>query len=449
LLSSRALETKGGRLTAFSLLYLSEGIPFGFSAIALVAYLRQSGVGLTEIGLFTGSLYLPWSFKWAWGPLVDLVKPQRFGPRRFWIVISQIMMIVTLGVVMWFDPGANLPLLTGLIVIHNVFASLQDVAIDALAVEVLPEHERGVANGFMFGASYLGQTIGGSGALWMSAKFGFAATYPFVCGMLALILFFVTLRLNEPRAAIVEAGKEVLHGAGDVLRALSLRIRKYLGDLFRSFFRAGPGPLVGVIVGLMPIGAVALGLGLGSTMQVDLGMTEGQIANLNVWTTIAAAIGCVLGGWISDRVGHRRMLAVWYVMTTVPTFLLARQFTGMAGMEGVTIPFYWQVAIGYAFTSGLISGTSMAVYMGLTAPVVAGTQFTGYMALKNFVYSYSSAWQGRYADSHGYAKTLLLDGWIAFLPLLLFPFLLPSRLGRRDPEEAVPAGPSEKEGEPR
>ncbi|MCA9753272.1 MAG: MFS transporter, partial [Gemmatimonadetes bacterium] len=194
MLGRRALETKGGRLTAFSLLYLSEGIPFGFSAIALVAYLRQSGVGLTEIGLFTGSLYLPWSFKWAWGPLVDLVRIQRFGPRRFWIVISQIMMIVTLGVVMAFDPGANLKLLTLLIVIHNVFASMQDVAIDALAVEVLPEHERGLANGFMFGASYLGQAVGGSGALWMSAKFGFSATYPFVCGMLALILVFVTLR---------------------------------------------------------------------------------------------------------------------------------------------------------------------------------------------------------------------------------------------------------------
>ena len=220
-------------------------------------------------------------------------------------------------------------------------------------------------------------------------------------------------------------------------------------DLFRSFFRAGPGPLVGVVVGLMPIGAVALGLGLGATMQVDLGMDETQIAKLNIWTTVVAALGCVLGGWISDRVGHRRMLAVWYAMTTVPTFLLARQFSGLEGMDGVSIQYYWQVAVGYAFTSGLISGTSMAVYMGLTAPIVAGTQFTGYMALKNFVYSYSSAWQGKHAETHGYAATLLLDGWIAFLPLLLFPFLLPSRLGRREAEEKVVAGKPGAEGEPR
>ena len=194
----------------------------------------------------------------------------------------------------------------------------------------------------------------------------------------------------------------------------------------------------------MPIGAMALGLGLGSTMQVDLGMTEGQIASLNVWTTVMAAIGCVAGGWISDKIGHRRMLAVWYVLTTIPTFILARQFSGMEGMDGVTMDFYWKVAVGYALTSGLISGTSMAVYMGLTSPLVAGTQFTGYMALKNFVYSYSSNWQGQYAEAHGYAKTLFLDGWLAFTPLLLIPFLTPSLLGRSqksdDPEDPeVPA----------
>ena len=43
------------------------------------------------------------------------------------------------------------------------------MAIDALAVRVLPENERGIANGFMFGASYLGQAVGGSGALLLIA----------------------------------------------------------------------------------------------------------------------------------------------------------------------------------------------------------------------------------------------------------------------------------------
>jgi MFS family permease len=429
LLPRNVLETKGGRLAAFTLLYLSEGIPFGFSAIAMTAHLRQQGVGLTEIGLFTGWLYGPWGFKWAWAPLIDLIQVARFGPRRMWIFGGQVMMILTMGLIMAVDPGANLELLILLIAVHNVFAATQDVAIDALAVTVLPAKERGIANGFMFGGSYLGQAIGGSGALWIADAYGFRATFPFVCGMLALILVFVTLRLREPVQA---AADTAVREAGEVLRLFAVRLRAFLRDLYEGLFRSGWGPTLGVLAAAMPSGALALGLALGSTMQVDLGMDEGQIAELNLYTTIAAAIGCVVGGWVSDRLGHRKMLAVWYVLTTLPTFWLSGRFTGASGMEGVTIAEYTRIAILYNLASGLLSGTSIAVFMGLTSPLVAGTQFTAYMALKNLVYSYSSVWQGKMADAAGYAATLRLDAVIAFVPLLVLPFLSPSTRSRRD-----------------
>lgn len=423
-LPDNVLETRRGRLTAFSLLYLSEGIPFGFSAIALVTWMRQQGVGLTEIGLFTASLYAPWGFKWAWAPFVDLVRVERFGARRFWIVTAQLLMAATLGVVIVVDPAADLKLLTVLIVIHNLFAATQDIAIDALAVQVLPEDERGTANGFMFGASYLGQAIGGSGAIWLAGAFGFRATFPFVCGLILLILVFVSLRIREPRVTAAAAGAAAaVHGVAGVARAVAHRLAKYLLDLVRGFFLSGRGPIAGVAYALMPAGTLALGLALGSTMQVDLGMTEDRIARLNAITTVLAAIGCVAGGWLSDRFGHRRMLAVFTVLTTAPALWLAARFTGTEGMSGVTEAMYVAGSVAYAFAAGLISGTSVAVFMGLTTPIVAATQFSGYMAMRNLVYTYSAAWQGAYAEIAGYAKTLRLDTWIALVPLLVLPFL--------------------------
>ena len=423
MLSKNVLKTKNGRLLAFSLLYLSEGIPFGFSAIALATHLRMSGVGLTEIGLFTASLYAPWAFKWAWAPLVDLIKFKRFGAKRTWIAMAQSAMIGTLGIVVFFDYSTNIQLLTTLIVIHNIFAATQDVAIDALAIKVLPENERGIANGFMFGSSYLGQAIGGSGALLIAGKFGFEFSFPFVLLALILILVFVTLRIQEP----VEPITEKIQSSVSVLQELLLEMKQFLKELYRGFFKSGAGPLVGVVFSLLPFGALALGLVLGSALQVDLGMNENQIAKLTMLGTIFAASGCVLGGWISDRVGHRKALGAWYILTTIPTFFLARQFTGIDGTAGLTIDMFFYVSIAYSFTSGLVQGTSTAVFMGLTSPAVAATQFTGYMALHNFVYSYSSLWQGKYADLHGYAKVLFMDGWIAFIPLILLPFLKPRK----------------------
>ena len=423
MLPKNVLKTKRGRLLAFSLLYLSEGIPFGFSAIALATHLRMSGVGLTEIGLFTASLYAPWGLKWAWAPLVDLIEFKRFGAKRTWIAGAQAAMIGTLGIVVFFDYSTNIQLLTTLIVIHNIFAATQDVAIDALAIKVLPEHERGLANGFMFGSSYLGQAIGGSGALLIAGKFGFAFSFPFVLLMLILILFFVTLRIQEPASDVVAkaaSDKRVLH-------EIIITLKQFFKELYQGFFKSGVGPIAGVIFSLLPFGALALGLVLGSALQVDLGMDENQIAKLTMLGTVFAATGCVLGGWISDRVGHRKALGTWYVLTTIPTFFLARQFTGIDGTAGVTIEMFVYVSIAYSFASGLMQGTSTAVFMGLTSPAVAATQFTGYMALHNFVYSYSSLWQGKYADLHGYAKVLFMDGWIAFVPLLLLPFLKPRK----------------------
>ena len=432
------LGTRWGRLLTFSLLYLSEGIPFGFSAIALTVYLRQNGVGLAEIGAFTGSLYAPWGFKWAWAPIVDLVHVRRFGHRRFWIMLAQALMIVTLGMIMFFDVSQNLPLLTLLIAIHNVFAATQDVAIDALAIEVLPERERGVANGFMFGSSYLGQAVGGAGALFVAGKYGWPATFPFVCATLALILTFVVFLREPPKAIISEAAHAVERGAG-FLATLVKRLGGFFRELFLGFFKSGPGPLVGVILAILPVGAIALGLALGSTMQVDLGMNEDQIAKLTLWTTVASALGCVLGGFIADRIGHRVSLAIWVALTTVPTILLAREFTGTHGMEGVTLPEFWKWMVAYSFAAGLTNASSIAVYMGLTSPKVAGTQFTGYMALKNLVYTYSSNWQGRMAEARGYPTPMRWDCLIALVPLLFYPWLRPSTRAKKEQVHAVPS----------
>ncbi|NNE08179.1 MAG: MFS transporter [Gemmatimonadetes bacterium] len=417
------LDSKLGRIITFSLLYMSEGIPFGFSAIALVTYLRQSGVGLAEIGFFTAWLYGPWSFKWAWAPLVDLIQPKLLGPRKFWIASAQVMMIVTLGVVLAVDPGTNLVLLTLLIAIHNVFAATQDVAIDALAVSVLPEHERGTANGFMFGSSYLGQAIGGSGALYVAGAFGFNWSYALVLGALAIILVAVTLRIQEPVYEAVEAAAQ---RTGSVISVFLSRLKAFLKDLYTGLFKSGRGPALGVLFALLPPGTVALGLALGATMQVDIGMDENAIANLTLMTTVAAALGCVVGGWVSDRFGHRRMLAVWYILTGFPTFWLAQKLVGN-GMEGVTITEFFVVAVIYNFTSGLVAGTNLALFMGLTNPKVAATQFTGYMAMRNVVYAYSATWQGQAAEANGYAWVLMIEIGLLALPLILLPFLSPLR----------------------
>ena len=58
----------------------------------------------------------------------------RFGRRRTWIIAMQLAMVASLFLLQWVGLGAGIKVLTTLIIVHNIFAATQDVAIDALAV---------------------------------------------------------------------------------------------------------------------------------------------------------------------------------------------------------------------------------------------------------------------------------------------------------------------------
>src|SRR4051812_44359906 len=115
------LATRYGRLVAFFFLYVTEGIPLGFCATAIATQLRRQDVGPAEIGAFVGSFYLPWAFKWAFGPFIDVFVSERLGKRRAWIVGTQVMLIVTLLACTALTLPAQLGLLTGILLIHNSF----------------------------------------------------------------------------------------------------------------------------------------------------------------------------------------------------------------------------------------------------------------------------------------------------------------------------------------
>src|SRR4051812_1909646 len=305
------LATRRGRLAAFFLLYVTEGIPLGFTATAIAAQMRRGGLGPAEIGLFVGSLYLPWAFKWAVGPFVDTFSSERFGRRRTWIVLMQLGMIATLLVAMGVDFVGQLSVFTAIIFLHNAFAATMDVAIDALAVGVLPESERGTANGFMFAGQSLGQTIGGSGVLFLTGVMPFGSTYLFVIATILAITVFVALPLRETARPQLD---EQARKARRVGRELAVFIR----DAWRAF-TGSRAALVGVLFALLPAGAMALSLALQSNLAVELGLNDNEVAELNLYTTVIFAPSCILGGWLSDRFGRRSTLAIFIFLTVVPT----------------------------------------------------------------------------------------------------------------------------------
>jgi PAT family beta-lactamase induction signal transducer AmpG len=423
------LATRYGRLVAFFFLYVTEGIPLGFAATAIATQLRRQDVGPAEIGAFVASFYLPWAFKWAFGPFIDVFVSERLGKRRAWIVGTQIMLIVTLLVCMGLDLPSQLGVLTGILLIHNSFGAMQDVAIDALAVSTLHEDERGLANGVMFGGAAIGTALGGSGVLFLMPLIGLKGGFLFVAGCIALVTVFIALPLRETPTPEHER-----RGSG--LRAAGVEMVRFASEAFRSFVGTR-GAFAALLMCLLPAGAMSLGLALQSNLAVEIGMSDDTVAWLSLWSQVVSAACMVFGGLLSDKLGRRRMLVIYFVLMSLPVLYLMQvlqqhgwimpvsQAAGAAKpvVPAALITAMWVATLAYAVGQGLMYGTRSAICMDVTNPAVAATQFTAYMALSNLAISYSATWQGIAIEALGYPKTLLIDAIAGLLIVAVVPFV--------------------------
>lgn len=442
---SGLLASPRGRVAAFFLLYVVEGIPLGFTATALAAQMRRQGLGPEAIGLFVASLYLPWSWKWLMGPLVDLAPGRRFGGRRAWIAGCQVGMAATLLAAAAIDFKTSLGWFTAVVFLHNAFAATMDVAIDAVACRTLLPDERGRASGWMFAGAYLGNAVGGAGVLFLLPYLPLQAAFLLVAGMILLVTATVSWRVRETfpgAAAGAAAGDAAPTNGGPSTPPAPAAVRDYLQRALSALFGSKAAWAATLFV-VLPTGAYALGLALQSNLAVELGMSDPQIGALSFASAATSAIGCICGGWLSDRFGRRRMLALYIFLASLPTLALAGALQsagrimpapggGAPAGEGLLAAF-WGASLVFSLFHGLMYGARTALVMDLCDPRIAATQFTLSMSLMNFSIATAAWWQGVSAARVGYPSTLLLDvafGFVCLLPLAFAAPNAPSTAGR-------------------
>ena len=415
--SPNLMHSRRGRLSAFCLLYVSEGIPYGFSSTAMVAFMRIEGLSLEQIGAFVGAIFIPWSFKWLWAPVVDIVKLKRFGGRKAWIAGCNAMMIGTLMVVASIDFEENFGLLLWMIILNNLFCATQDVAIDSLAVSTLRKDERATGNGLMFGGQYFGIALGGGGAIFVSGLWGLNAALMYVSGLMFINLLYVLIFIKDDDAKAPD--KERVVGA---FRHFIGTLGQFIRNIYTGFVESGSGPKFGLLFALLPVGAMALAYALLGTLQVDYGLDETQLSQLAVAVAIISATGCVFGGIIGSKWGVKRVVAAGYLLTALPTLFLAYQISAV-GLTNIPIQVFVAIILSHSLLFGIAFAVRMAIFMGMTNPLVAATQFTTYMALSNVAISVGNYWQGVVAERFDYSTALYIDAALIILALCVMPFL--------------------------
>lgn len=381
-------KTTGGRRALFAALYFSEGAPIGFLWWALPATLREGGAPLEAITGLTALLALPWAIKFLWAPLIDLTPAKR----RWWIVGCQALMALTLAPLLWLDLAGSIATLTPFLLAHAVAASTQDAAIDAYAISVAPEDERGRLSGAMQAGMLTGRWAFGAGLLLASGTVGRNTAIAAMIVLLGCVSALVLTATSEPAT-----GPRTRGGRG-VVKALHAALH-------------GRTLALGLVVALLGGAAFETVGALAGPYLIDRGVSESGVGLFFTVTIVLMLTGALVGGMAADRWGARRATSTFLIaLALLVAFAAAADWR----FEPLRVAAVAAVYLGV----GLFTAASYALFMNLTDTRLGGTQFSLFMGATNLCESGAAFAGGRLAATAGYPVAFLAAA-AASLPALL------------------------------
>ncbi len=193
---------KSRRTAAVALLSFSSGLPLGLVWIAIPDWMRDIGVDIRIVGLFTLA-QVPWTFKILWSPLMDRYVPPWMGRRRGWAAIAQVALLVLTLMMAGVGHHPDTPWIVAALALAIAFASAtQDIAIDAYAVDVLRPAEQGVAVGARIAVYRAAMFVAGGASITLAGMY----SWPLVNACLALAylpMLVITWRAPEPETKLL------------------------------------------------------------------------------------------------------------------------------------------------------------------------------------------------------------------------------------------------------
>lgn len=402
-------ESRRLRLFSFFLLYLGQGLPLGVTQIALPAWLVANGANAAAVAAIVATSYLPWSFKFIPAAAMDRYAFLAMGRRRAWLLGAQLLMVGGFVLAAAIAPGPdNLDAIVTVVFLICAGSAVQDVAVDGLAVDILPEAEQGTASAFMFGGQAVGQALAGALAGYALQYYGSQTTFLlFLPAIVLITLYVAVLREREGERRFPWSSGEASpvnlerHVAAwwpilrialvslvrrDSLKLLAAQgLSRTAGGMFTTFW-----PIIG-------------GLGYAGLTAAEYSST---IATVGLIMAVAS-IG--IGSLMTSRLGPRRS----QVMVLIG-FALLGAFVLYARSIWLALPAFIAMSCWLRMCETMTSICSNPMRMQLSDPQVAATQFTIYNSLANLPVSFGAMLFAALGGMSAFGLTI----WVAIALLL-------------------------------
>ncbi len=395
----------------------ASGLPFLLVAGTLAYWLKEKDITLKDITLIA-SAGLAYTLKFLWAPLVDrwrLPLLGRFGQRRGWLLLAQIVVIGGLLGMAQLTPDKLAPFIWVTILVAFAGATL-DIAVDAYRVEIAP--------------------IEAQGALVATYSLGYRIAL-IITGALALVLADHTAWSNVYRAMaavmLVPLVAVLLAREPEVLRVKAsgwkAGIREGVVEPFADFFRRFSVPLALAVLAFILLAKISdqsLGGGIMAPFYLDQGYTKTEIAAISkvygIWVGIA---GVFLGGIAVARWGIRWPLLAGVVLGAVSNLL----YVWLVGADG-NLTMLTVVISGENLAQGFQGTTLVAFLSALVNQRFTATQYALFSSLVMLPGKLLSAVSGGIVESTGYGTYFWITALASIPAVLLFFWVMPRlRLG--------------------
>ena len=132
------------RMLRILLLGAISGFPWVIIGSSLSLWLKEEGLSRSTIG-WAGLIFAVYAFNYLWAPLIDRIRipflTNKVGHRRSWIIIMQLIILLSLIFWNFVDPTKNLALVITIGLVIAVASATQDITVDALRIEQIGKNE--------------------------------------------------------------------------------------------------------------------------------------------------------------------------------------------------------------------------------------------------------------------------------------------------------------------
>ena len=339
------LVYKDVRMLRILLLGTISGFPWVLIASSLSFWLKEEGLSRSTIG-WAGLIFGVYAFNYLWAPIIDRIQipllSKKLGHRKAWIVLMQIIILLSLIAWSFIHPSQNLALLISIGLIIATASATQDITIDALRIEQINEHEsKSMAAGAAMAVVgwWTGYKLGGIVALFIAEYFEKLGVTNYwqvtflVLGLLIILMSIGLIFVNEPikinkQSKQKETDKAILKKLGSsnfITNLFAYIAGTVIGPIVSFFKKNGFSIALGILgfIFLFKIGEAFLGR-MSVIFYKEIGFSKGQIAIYSKgigWIT--TVVFTLLGGLMAMRAGTIKTMFIAGGLMAITNLLFA------------------------------------------------------------------------------------------------------------------------------